>query len=252
MSSTLDFQSKLPELDIPRREPLADGNTYRGNVLCSPGLASPPRLYRACARARRRGAIRNTLNYCCDGRDRSFFSGRFHHLTRGGYLNTAGLGKLAAIGEEVHPGASSSSTCCPSATTRRATTKQGGRPHPGDRGQHDGSDRLSTRTASSTFQYRERIPYGASTRGQYRRGSVARPDHNLDTLPTATASPLAYQAARGWPWEQDAAGRVLLRRTRLNYNTCAVSSAFPRGFWSNEYYARRWRHRGTGISPGTT
>ena len=46
--------------------------------------------------------IHNTLNYCYDGRDRIITVGGRTTVTRGGYLNTAGIG-TAAIGEEVYP-----------------------------------------------------------------------------------------------------------------------------------------------------
>lgn len=95
MSQTLNFQS----LAIPRPRTLADGNTYRGNV----ASGTSPTADCTAQPTPIAPLIHNTLNYCYDGRDRIVSIGGATTVTRGGYLNTAGLGKLAAIGEEVYP-----------------------------------------------------------------------------------------------------------------------------------------------------
>ena len=85
---TLNFSSA----NVPRPRTGADGNTYvgaAGNCNAQPTPAVP--------------LIHTTLNYCYDGRDRIVSVGGATTVTRGGYLNTAGVGKLAAIGEEVYP-----------------------------------------------------------------------------------------------------------------------------------------------------
>ncbi|MBK5256351.1 MAG: DUF11 domain-containing protein [Vicinamibacteria bacterium] len=87
-SQTLNFNS----LAVPRPRTGADGNTYigaAGNCNAQPTPAAP--------------LIQNTLNFCYDGRDRIITIGGATTVTRGGYFNAPGPGKLAAIGEEVFP-----------------------------------------------------------------------------------------------------------------------------------------------------
>jgi len=87
-SDTLNFNS----LNVPRPRTGGDGNTYignAGNCWAQPAPIAP--------------LFRNTPNYCYDGRDRIITIGGATTVTRGGYINAPGPGKLAAIGEEVFP-----------------------------------------------------------------------------------------------------------------------------------------------------
>lgn len=87
-SQTLNFTSAA----VPRPRTGADGNTYVGAAgNCNAQPTPAPAL------------LRRTPNFCYDGRDRIVTVGGATTVTRGGYLNTPGMGKLAAIGEEVFP-----------------------------------------------------------------------------------------------------------------------------------------------------
>lgn len=95
-NQTLNFNS----LTVPRPRTGADGNTYigaAGDCVAQPTPTLQPLGIAATA------SIRTTPNYCYDGRDRIITVGGATTVTRGGYFNTGGIGKLAAIGEEVFP-----------------------------------------------------------------------------------------------------------------------------------------------------
>ena len=85
---TLAFTSNA----VPRPRTGPDGNTYVGSSGNCTGQ-TPPKT----------PVSRTTPDYCYDGRDRIFSVGGATTLTRGGLVNTTGVGIRAAIGEEVYP-----------------------------------------------------------------------------------------------------------------------------------------------------
>ena len=94
LGQTLNFRSD----PIPRPRTGADGNTYigaAGNCNAQPAPAGFAAL------------IRNTANYCYDGRDYIYVAGGASTMTRSGWINSPfaapDLGPRAAIGEEVYP-----------------------------------------------------------------------------------------------------------------------------------------------------
>ncbi len=228
---TLSFQSAA----TPRPRTGADGNSYIGAAgNCNAQVAPAASL------------IRNTLNFCYDGRDRVYTVGGATTLTRGGWINSPNpppeLGIRAAVGEEVFP------------------------------------------LAPQLIKYI--LPFGESnTRADYNRVSALiqatednttlqidfngdgtfdgfNPANGYRTARTSCApgclvTSITLNRGQSYILDQDSdgtlggllpAGIVILGSKTLQveyfygqanagiYDTRAIS-AYPRGFWSNEYYA---------------
>jgi len=229
-SQTLNFQS----IAIPRPRTLADGNTYRGNV----ASGASPTADCAAQPTPAVPLIQNTVNYCYDGRDRIVSVGGATTLTRAGYLNTAGLGKLAAIGEEVYP-------LAPQLVKYILPF--------GDDPTRVDYERVAALIQATEDDTTIQIDFNAdgvfdsfNTENGYRTARADPLDNTILTLQKGQTYILNTDsngvAGAGLP-----RGAVILGSKTLqveyfygeidsNYNTRAIS-AFPRGFWSNEYYA---------------
>ncbi|MBX7186324.1 MAG: carboxypeptidase regulatory-like domain-containing protein [Vicinamibacteria bacterium] len=229
-SQTLNFQS----LNIPRPRTLADGNTYRGNV----ASGTSPTADCTAQPTPAAPAIHNTLNYCYDGRDRVISVGGATTLTRGGYLNTAGLGKLAAIGEEVYP-------LAPQLIKYVLPF--------GDDPARPDFERVAALIQATEDDTTVQIDFNAdgvfdsfNTENGYRTARVDPVDSTVVVLQRGQTYVLDTDsngvAGAGLPRGAIILGNKTLQveyfygELNSNYNTRAVS-AFPRGFWSNEYYA---------------
>lgn len=229
-SQTLNFQS----MAIPRPRTLADGNTYRGNV----ASGTSPTADCAAQPTPIAPLIHNTLDYCYDGRDRIISIGGATTVTRGGYLNTAGLGKLAAIGEEVYP-------LAPQLVKYILPF--------GDDPARPDYERVAALIQATEDNTTIQVDFNGdgvydsfNTENGYRTPRADPVDSTVLTLQRGQTYVLDTDsngiAGVGLP-----RGAVILGDKTLqveffygeidsNYNTRAVS-AFPRGFWGTEYYA---------------
>lgn len=221
-SDTLNFSSAA----VPRPRTGANGNTYIGAAGDCTGQAAPAAPL-----------IRNTPDYCYDGRDRIMSIGGATTVTRGGYLNAPGPGKLAAIGEEVFPLAPQ--------LIRYVLPfgENAGRPD------YERVMAVIQATEDNTILQIDFNGDGVfdsfNTENGYRTTRA-------DPVDSTT---LILQRGESYVLDRDSdgiggtlnAGTVVLGSKTLqveyfngeansNYNTRAVS-AFPRGFWSDEYYA---------------
>lgn len=223
---TLNFTSAA----VPRPRTGADGNTYRGaaaNCNAQPIPAGAVAL------------IRRQPDLCYDGRDRVVTIGGATTVTRGGYFNTATMGKLAAIGEEVYP-------LSPQLIKYIL-------PFGEDNARNDYQQVLAVIQATeddTTIQ----IDFGGdgvfdsfNTENGYRTARVDPVDASTLTLQRGQAYILDRNSDGVAGGTLLAKGTVILGsktlqveyfygRTASNYDSRAVS-AFPRGFWTREYYA---------------
>jgi uncharacterized repeat protein (TIGR01451 family) len=223
-SQTLNFTS----LTVPRPRTGADGNTYVGaagncNAQPTPGPA----------------LLRRTPNYCYDGRDRIITVGGAATVTRGGYLNTPGMGKLAAIGEEVFPLAPQlikyilpfGENAARNDYQQVLAVVQATEDDTVIQIDFNGDGVFDAFNTENGYRTTRADPVDATTL-TLQRGQAYVVDRNSDGVAGGT---LLGQ------------GTVILGtktlqveyfygRTASNYDSRAVS-AFPRGFWAKDYYA---------------
>jgi uncharacterized repeat protein (TIGR01451 family) len=238
---TLNFSSAA----VPRPRTGADGNTYigaAGDCVAQPTPAAP--------------LIHNTLNFCYDGRDRIITIGGATTVTRGGYFNAPGPGKLAAIGEEVYPVAPQlTKYILPFGEYTPFGTK-------------NDYDRVMAMIQATEDNTTIQIDFNGDGRFDWFNTENGYRTARTDGLDGST---LTLQKGQTYILDRDSDGILNLAqntvdpgnpyvgsatlnrgtvvvgsktlqveyfygRNNSNYDTRAVS-AFPRGFWSNEYYA---------------
>ncbi len=221
---TLNFSSAA----VPRPRTGGDGNTYiggAGNCNAQPAPAT--------------ALIRTTPNLCYDGRDRIVTVGGATTVTRGGYFNTAGMGKLAAIGEEVYPlspqlikyilpfGEDNTrndyqQVLAVVQATEDNTTIQI---------DFNGDGVFDSFNTENGYRTTRADPVDATT-VTLQRGQSYVVDRNSDGVAGGTllAKGAVILGSKTLQVE------YFYGRTGSNYDSRAVS-AFPRGFWTREYYA---------------
>ncbi len=237
---TLNFTSAT----VPRPRTGADGNTYVGA-----GGNCPTQPIPAGAVA----LIRRQPNLCYDGRDRVITVGGATTVTRGGYFNTAGMGKLAAIGEEVYPLSPQlikyilpfGEDAARNDYQQVLAVIQATEDDTAIQIDFNGDGVFDAFNTENGYRTPRADPVDATTL-TLQRGEAYVLDRNSDGVANGTLL---------------AKGTVILGtktlqveyfygRTGSNYDSRAVS-AFPRGFWTKEYYASADGGNGAVCAGGT-
>ncbi len=223
---TLNFSSAA----VPRPRTGGDGNSYvgaGGNCNSQPIPAGAVAL------------IRRQPDLCYDGRDRVITVGGATTVTRGGYFNTATMGKLAAIGEEVYP---------LSPQLIKYVLPFGEIPARNDYQQVLAVIQATEDDTLIQIDFNGDGVFDAfNTENGYRTPRVDPVDATTLTLQRGQAYILDRNSDGVANGTLLAKGTVILGtktlqveyfygRTASNYDSRAVS-AFPRGFWTKEYYA---------------
>jgi|CXWL01.1.fsa_nt_gi uncharacterized repeat protein (TIGR01451 family) len=220
-SDTLNFNS----LAVPRPRTGGDGNTYigdAGNCWAQPTPAT--------------ALIRNTPNYCYDGRDRIITIGGATTVTRGGYVNAPGPGKLAAIGEEVFPLAPQlikyvlpfGEGLGPTEYQRVMALVQATEDNTVIQLDFDGNGTFDSFNTEDGYRTARVDPVDGTTK-VLNRGDTYVVDRDSDGIGGTLNRGTTILASK------TVQVMYFYGETGSNYNTRAVA-AFPNGFWGKSYY----------------